>query len=483
MICEHCHVVVPDTMRFCPVCGRDVAEEQAKAAREAEEKAAREAEEQAASVSPAEAAETSGEASGAGGPDDSAAEPVETPADDAQSPVSVETPQALIPQDGQSESEQPKHNAGKKKKFAFIGGAILLAAICAVLVPLLIHNVRQTHYNEGVTLFEQGDYAAAQAMFESLRSFDDSEEMARYCENKLAYQSAAALLDQGDYSGAQAAFIALGSFEDAAVQAKFCENTLAYADAMALEEAGDMQAAADAFAALGDFSDAADQAEFCTNTIAYGEAEALVGQGDYTSAKAMFSELADAGFSDAADRYQYCVDKLAYFDAEALLSQGAYYDAYLAFDALGGFEDAWDRMDDCIQTFPETGETYHNEDYSARGCSLTIKPPDSDGSWNYLKLYAENGDLVSCVAIAKGDTSKIWLPKGSYQIKAAYGYGDWFGETDLFGDDGYYYILLNSADDSDSFTLKSNYAYTLTLRSVTTSDGNIDMETEAREDF
>jgi tetratricopeptide (TPR) repeat protein len=473
MICEHCHVVVPDAMRFCPVCGRNVAEAEKKESRDIVEEAQFEAADPTAQPIATTNTDKNDE-SEPGRPD-------VPPGADTQENTGEVLPQVL---ESQHEEPVPGRKAGGKKRIGLAIGGALLLVVCAVLIPLLIRNTRQLKYNEGVTLFEQGDYAAAQARFATLGSFDDAEEMAQYCENKIAYQDAEASMRQGDYEDAKERFLALGEFEDAPEQAELCKNTLAYAEAEELEDAGSMQAAAEAFYALGDFEDAPERAEFCSNTVAYDKAEELLSQGDYEGASELFAELAADEFSNAQERYQYCIDTLAYLDAEALLNAGSYYDAYLAFESLSGFEDASNRMYECIQTFPDTGETYHNEAYSARSCSLTIEPPEQDGSWNYMKIYAENGDLVSRIAIGQGDKAKIWLPKGNYRIKAAYGYGDWFGETDLFGDDGYYYILQNGSDDNDIFTLKSNYIYTLTLRSATTNSGDsIDMETESREDF
>lgn len=472
MICEHCNVEIPDDMRFCPVCGTDVVAEAEEKARAAEE-AAIAAERAAAMKARAEKAK-----------EDAAAQEQVPASEEDQQTVTLlpeETQQGA--QEGMQEDANPPKKPVNKKKLAIIGASVLAVAICAVLIPLLIHNARQTNYNNGVTLLEQGDYAGAQAIFEKLGSFDDSADLALYCRNQQTYLDAKEQMRKGDYQSAQEAFAGLGDFEDSADQAQFCANTLAYNAAEALMEAGDYQAAADAFLELGSFQDASEQAQFCENTLLYSEAEALFEQGEYEAAQPLYEQLLDADFSDAADKYDYCVNMEAYIEALTLLELEQYYDAYCALEELNGFLDSYSDMADCIQPFPETGETYHNDAYASRACSLTINPPTSDGSRNYIKVYAENGDLVSCVSIGKGESATIWLPAGSYQIKTAYGYGEWFGETDLFGDDGYYYILENSADDSQYFTLKSRYEYTLSLRTGSTGGDSVGTEKEDREYF
>lgn len=53
-------------------------------------------------------------------------------------------------------------------------------------------------------------------------------------------------------------------------------------------------------------------------------------------------------------------------------------------------------------------------------------------------------------------------------MKVAYGV-EWYGETDLFGENGSYHKLMNGSNDF--FSLSRNYTYTLELRSTT--QGNV----------
>ena len=71
------------------------------------------------------------------------------------------------------------------------------------------------------------------------------------------------------------------------------------------------------------------------------------------------------------------------------------------------------------------------------------------------------------------------MPAGKYILKVAYGYGDWFGEKEMFGSKGTYQ-RLQSSDTSDIFEI-GNGDYELTLRS--SSNGNVGTKDEDRSGF
>lgn len=312
----------------------------------------------------------------------------------------------------------------EKKKLFIIIAIILVAAIaCAVFIPLGIHNARQTRYNNAVTLLENGQYQQAADEFVALGGFDDAAEMAAYCEDAMDYDAARKLMESGDYEGAIEMFTALGSFKDTlSLKAK------------------------------------------CENTLTYQSAATLLAAGDYAGAQAVFEELGD--FNDAAAQATLCANKITYASAQDAVAQGLYYTAYKAFDSLGGFEDAAAQRDACVQPFPNTGETFHDGNFVSGATTLIVNPPTGDGSFNYLKIYTQDGTLVSCLAIAPGASGRVDLPPGVYRIKAAYAYGSWFGENEMFGDDGRYQVLTFDDAGTDTFEFVNNHEYTLSLRSA-----------------
>lgn len=450
MICQSCKVIVPDGMRFCPVCGKRIDLEGGAAAPPAES-----------------AAETT--------------VPAVLEADAATPEATIAEPTKPI---GQSpEPTKPLRPAKNRKRWMIPAAVTLGIALCVCLALLLVHNGKQRRYNEGVTLLEQGQYAGAQAIFTELGGFDDSAMMANYSETMADYAAATALYDAGDYRNAQSAFLALGAFRDAPERAKDCENELNYQSADQQMLDGDWKQAMEAFLAMGEFRDASARAAECDRQIRTKEANELYAMGDFAAAIPLYEALAEAGDSEAAERLAECKNEIAYDEAAALYAGGEYYEAYLAFLAIPDLRDAASRAEDCIQIFPGTGELYHNEDYATRSCALTIRTPKEESSRNYIKIYSDSGDLVSTIAISSGDSAKVWLPAGQYRIKNAYSDGGWFGEEDLFGDDGIYNVMKNGSGDNELFKLEKNYSYTLSLRMSGGSGNDVDTEREDRGSF
>lgn len=439
MFCKYCGTQVPESGNFCPVCGKSLLKKAFDA------------------VTDHSAAEA---APGVKQP------PVHGPAFPSQPAVKIEKP--------------PRKSFFKNKKALVLTSVgLVIILLVAIIVPTVLHAAKQKKYNEATELMEGGNYAAAKTAFTDLKAYEDAPEMADYCQKAEDYQQANRYLDNGDFEKAKAAFLMLENFKDAQAQVIYCNNAIAYEEAASLLSQGNYVGAAEAFQSLGDFRDAAEQA----NAATYSQAEALLQAGDYTAAKDLYCGLPADSFPEAADKYEFCINKEDYAVAEQYYAEGAYYDAYLAFEALGSFDDASQRMSDCVQPFPSTGELYHNQDYKSKATSLTIKPP-KDGSRNYIKIYTDTGVLVSCIAIDRGEKCKVSLPQGNYCIKTAYGFGNWFGEIDMFGDDGFYSVLKNGTGDNELFYLKKKYTYTLTLRTdQNTSGDTVNSEKENRKDF
>ncbi len=418
-----------------------------------------------------------------------------------------------------------KKRGGKKKLFLILG--ISLAAVitiaAAVLIPVLMHNTKQTKYNQGVAMLENGDYEGAQEIFASLGSFEDSQELLEKSADSIRYQEALSLMNSGKFADAQKAFGALSGFYDADRLADECGKALRYEEGVKLFSSGDYASAADAFKAAGNYSDAESRATESLKAVSYEEGEKLFAEGDYSGAAAAFGAAGD--YLDAAELARISEDNGNYESALKLMDEGSYaeaaelllsldpdefpdrddllyesenmpkyleavdalsagqrYAAYKAFNELGNFKDSSKLKNECIVSMPSTGELYHNDDYKGSACSLTVKPP-SDGSATYFKIYnADESALVSAAFINSGDKVKIKLPAGDYIFKASYSYGAWFGEDEMFGDDGVYQ-RLRSSGSSDVFTLKKNYVYTLTLRTADTSGDSVATDNESRAKF
>ncbi|MBR6405032.1 MAG: SRPBCC family protein [Lachnospiraceae bacterium] len=436
---------------------------------------------------------------------------------------------------GSAASSAPKKKKSKAPLFIILGAAVLTLGLAAaspfILRPFLQERQRTLRYNEGAAAIEDGDYEKALDIFTELGDYDDSASLAAYAKRGVGYQEAKKLMNREEYAEAAKAFEALNGFKDSDALAQECRTAAAYEEGTKLFAEGDYEAAIAKFTEAGDYEDAADktaEAEAALtelkNAAAYEEAIALFESGDYEAAARAFTAL--YGYKDAWQYLERCEDAILtqqiqeaiaaedYEEAQRLLdtSRGKnlegyedylqecwlgrgyqraveafndelYYTAYEQFLSLGGYRDAADRAEDCIQPTPSTGEIFHDSGYASSALRLTIDPNRSDSSDTYFKIYAVSGSeeiLVSCVYIRSGNTAAVWLPSGTYVLKTASGSGSWFGMKEMFGDDGYYARLQNGGA-GDRFTLEQNGDYILTLQNA--ENGNVGSHSEDREDF
>lgn len=338
--------------------------------------------------------------------------------------------------DGVSKSE-PVIEEAKPKKFIFnkklsmIIGSVILVIILGFVAT---HYFNENKYNKGLELLKNENYQEAYTIFKSLNSFNDASEKAEYAEKGIKYQEAKILMDQENYVEAIDIFKTIEEFENVDELLSECQSQNNYQNALALME-----------------------------------------KEEYQSALDLFYKVDSLYVSDVNEKITECENTIQYLEAIEALANGRNYEAYKKFVALGDFKDAVQKVSECIVPKPKTGVIYHNDGYKSSACSLTIKP-SSDGSSTYFKIYDETGEiLVANIFINSGNSAKINLPAGGYILKAAYSFSDWFGEVDMFGNEGTYQ-KLKANNTSEVFTLQKNYDYTLTLRSL--SEGGTPVPTK-----
>ena len=349
--------------------------------------------------------------------------------------------------------------AKKLRNWLSLGFGLCILVVIALVVA---GTIRQKNYEAASALYDAQQYIEANAAFTKLGNFKDSADRATQSQNWADYTRASDLIELYSYDDAVEAkqiFLSLGDFEDAADKAVFCQNRIDYDAADALETAGDIAGAQAAFEALGDFNDSVDRARYCSDTLDYEAASGLINQGDYAAAAEKLAAPAQSGYLDASSQLELCGNKVNYAAAEELLANNKNYEAYLAFCALGSFEDASSRADACVLATPNNGELYHNADYNFSQTELTVF--NSNVNDSFLKLYAANGDLVCSFYIAAGKKATVRVPAGTYTLNQAYG-TRWFGQEDMFGDEGEYYRQLFG--DSYEFTMDSDYIYEISTR-------------------
>ncbi|MBR0508264.1 MAG: zinc-ribbon domain-containing protein [Clostridia bacterium] len=444
-------------------------------------------------------------------------------------------PAQPVPEVVSTEPVPAEKKPKKKKKLGLIIGlcaaAVAVAAALVFVLLVLPEQRRVKRYNEGVTLLEQKAYGDAEEVFLELGSYADSEDLLAYAQRGVAYENAKRAMEKGNYGEAIQTFEADPDFEEAAKLRNRCRAALNVEEAKTLfgEERYD-----EALAILnelykvdteGRFSEEAEQlSKACDGMIRFNEAKALYEQGEYEQALELIDryelygiEGADAiaadckreigyqkiirlmdegayrealdllnseagnGMEDRAARRTECENRITYAEAEEALKNGRNYDAYRIFRTLGSFADSGTRAKNCIVNKPKTSETYHNNAYNSSSVSLTIIPPKDD-TCTYFKIYAvKDGKetLISCAFIRSGEKVTVKMPEGTYLFKSAYSSGDWFGETDMFGDNGIYQRLKVNGADTCRLTKGK---WELKLRQ-NVSDGNVETASENRNNF
>ena len=168
----------------------------------------------------------------------------------------------------QAEEERRKQVEAQKqqalkigKKAGIIGGSIVaLIAVCALVVQVIIPNVRYSMANNAVSA---GNYEEAISTFEDLADFKDSQEKIK----EAQYAWAESMLASGDAEGAIELFETLGDYEDSADMIQEIQDSASYEQAEEEFENGNYEEAKTLFENLGNYSDAASRAQECANII------------------------------------------------------------------------------------------------------------------------------------------------------------------------------------------------------------------------
>lgn len=97
------------------------------------------------------------------------------------------------------------------KKFGWI--------LCLLLLVAAFTGCNATEYKKAVELYESGQYAQAQNIFEELGEYEDSQAKAQDCR----YMQGQALMESGKYEEAEEIFRKLGGYKDSNTYAQDCK--------------------------------------------------------------------------------------------------------------------------------------------------------------------------------------------------------------------------------------------------------------------
>lgn len=127
---------------------------------------------------------------------------------------------------------------------------------CALVLALAVGmaGCSLQDYQQAAKLYKAGEYAQAQAIYESLGDFADSADMARISAQKACYQLAGQQLAAGAYEEAAELYDSLGMYSDSPLQAAEAR----YAGGKVSLEKGDYARAVQLLEQLGGYKDSAD---------------------------------------------------------------------------------------------------------------------------------------------------------------------------------------------------------------------------------
>ncbi|MDR2519500.1 MAG: hypothetical protein LBC69_00335, partial [Eubacteriaceae bacterium] len=238
-----------------------------------------------------------------------------------------------------------------------------------------------------------------------------------------------------------------------------------YSEGVRLMNAGSYMEAIDVFKGLGAYKDSKEKAEECNVNLKgkYERAISLMGSGDFAGAMEIFTAI--GSYEDSKSQKEACASEIKFANAVELLDRQEYFEAYQLFNQLGDFRQAAEKASSCIQPQPKTSYSFADRSYSKDNASLILRNPTGALNDLCIRLYAMDGTLVFTAYIRVGESLSARILDGDYKLNVAFG-NDWFGEKDLFGEDGEYdTLVMDKEKQKEAISLKPGYISTYTFKS------------------
>ena len=179
----------------------------------------------------------------------------------------------------------------KLKKPVIAAVAAAAAAVCVVMIIIAVSAVRESKYQNAITLMNEGKYNEAVTAFEEMGGYKDSGSYYLECSYKQAEQYYA----DRRYAEAKELFSMLGDYEDSAEKVPACQ----YGIATDLYNGMDYFAAKTAFEELGDYEDSLTMVVECD----YQQALILMASDESSDVESAISKLTDLGdYSDSPEQ-------------------------------------------------------------------------------------------------------------------------------------------------------------------------------------
>lgn len=324
-----------------------------------------------------------------------------------------------------------KRIAKRNKKIAIITSAVVVVCITFVV---LWHTVfsPMLQYNKGLTLFENGGYDEAIAIFTELEDYKDSADRVK----EVKYSQASALSEKRDYAQAADIYKELGEYKDCAFL--YPDAVLNYATT--LVEDRDWSMATKQLECLAEYDTYAESIDALYARIidacyadgeygliipmlkegkGYGEdseqyreiiynyAQKLMDEKYYSVAKVYFAKF--SGYSDAEQKVNECDYQIGCY----LLDKEKYRDAIEAFEHIENYRDSKEKLKEAKYQYVmdcNCGDGFFCYDYLKE--LKTIKYKDSEEI--FKKRFAWKVDIVVNDDEEDGTTDMTSISKYSY---------------------------------------------------------------------
>lgn len=102
----------------------------------------------------------------------------------------------------------------------------VLMIVLSLLLVLSFTGCKSSDYKQAVALYNDGSYAEAQTIFDSLQNYKDSEDYSKKCNDELLYAAAVELQDNWDYIGAADIYKVLPGFKDSDERLTYCNDMI-----------------------------------------------------------------------------------------------------------------------------------------------------------------------------------------------------------------------------------------------------------------
>ena len=252
---------------------------------------------------------------------------------------------------------------GSSRSVSLLIPVLAVLLIIIGLIGFANNAYKNSVYEKGISLREEGKYDEAIAVFEKLNGYSDVDKQIIETNYRKAYAEAEAEITAGNYEEAKEKFSKLEDYADSKdrlAEIIEIENARDYKEAEKYLAEKQYDKALEIFGQLRDYSDSQQRIKEvieAKNQDNYNNAVKLAQNGDYQGAKTIFLKLGNySDSSKKAEEMNAKMNQQKYEAAEKLMSEGKYEEAQAEFKKLGVYSDASERAKEAADAGEEQRE-------------------------------------------------------------------------------------------------------------------------------